>query len=111
MVKVWINVMVGDPPLERVLDILDWCLKKPLQLTSPRSNIIGHQDVCKGCKVVIIISSGGVCLTFLKGQAMAFMLLLMVFVTDAALLEMVDNLVDLVSAGLAMVRTSDYIPY
>ena len=42
---------------------------------------------------------------------MAFVLLLMVFVTDAALPEMVDDLVDLVSAGLAMVRKSNYIPY
>ena len=52
-----------------------------------------------------------VCLTFLKGWAMAFVLLLIVVVTDAALPEMVDDLVDLVSAGLAMVRKSDYIPY
>jgi len=41
---------------------------------------------------------------------MAFALLLMVFLIDAALLEMVDDFVDPVSADLAMVRRSDNIP-
>ena len=45
-----------------------------------------------------------VCLTFLKGQAMAFLLLLMVFLID------MDDFVDPVSADLAMVRKCNNVP-
>ena len=39
--KVRINVMVSNPLLERLLDILDWFSKIHLQYASPRSNLIG----------------------------------------------------------------------
>ena len=51
-------------------------------------------------------------LIFLKGHAIAFVVFLMVCLIDAALLKIVDNLVDPVSADLVtMVRNSDNIPW
>ena len=51
-------------------------------------------------------------LIFLKGHAIAFVVFLMVCLIDAALLKMVDDLVDPVSADLvAMVRNYDNIPW
>jgi hypothetical protein len=47
------------------------------------------------------------CLIFLNGQVMAFALLLTVFLSDAALPEMIDDLVDIVSADLVIVKNSD----
>jgi hypothetical protein len=44
------------------------------------------------------------CLIFLKGREMAFALLLMDFLSDAALLEIIEDLVDRVSADLAMME-------
>ena len=49
-------------------------------------------------------------LTFLNGWAIAFVVFWMIFLSDTAWLEMVDNFVDPVSAALAMVRNSDNIP-
>ena len=49
-------------------------------------------------------------LTFLKGRVTAFAVLWMVFLSDAALVEMLDDLVDPVSADFAMVRRSDNVP-
>jgi hypothetical protein len=46
------------------------------------------------------------CLNFLKGRVRAFALFLTVLLSDTALLEMVDDLIDMVSADLAIVRNS-----
>jgi hypothetical protein len=46
-------------------------------------------------------------LEFLKGQVMAFVLFLTVFLSDAALPEMIDDLGDMESADVAIVRNSD----
>jgi hypothetical protein len=53
--KVRVNVTVRDPPLERLLDILNWFAKIFLNLASPRSGVPSHRDVCKGSKVIIVI--------------------------------------------------------
>jgi hypothetical protein len=47
------------------------------------------------------------CLDLLKGRAMACALFLAVFLIDAALPETTDDLVDVVSANLAIVKNSD----
>ena len=46
------------------------------------------------------------CLNFLKGRVKAFALFLTVFLIDAALPE-IDDLVDVVSVDLAIVKNSD----
>ena len=58
--KVRINVTVSNPPLEGLLNVLDWFSKILLQLASPRSNVIGHQDVCEGHKAIIVGSISSV---------------------------------------------------
>ena len=50
------------------------------------------------------------CLNFFKGRPMAFALFLTVFFRDAALLEVRDDLVDIVSADLAMVKSPEDVP-
>jgi len=50
------------------------------------------------------------CLNFLKGQVMAFALFLTVFLIDVALPEKIDDLVDMVSTDLAIVKISDDLP-
>ena len=49
------------------------------------------------------------CLNFLKGRVMVFVLLT-VFLIDVALPEKIDDLVDMVSADLAIVKNSDNLP-
>lgn len=50
------------------------------------------------------------CLSLLKGRVMTFVLFLTVFLSDAALPEIIDDFVDMVSADLAIVRNSDPLP-
>jgi hypothetical protein len=54
--KVWINVTVGDPPLEWLFDILDWLSKELLKLASPRPDVVGHRDVGEGGEVVVVVN-------------------------------------------------------
>ena len=42
MRKVQINMAVSDPPLEGVLDVFNWFVEVPVNLTHVRSNIVGH---------------------------------------------------------------------
>lgn len=53
--KVWVNMTVRNPPLERLLDVLNWFAKILLDLASPRSDMPSYRDICKGSKVVIVI--------------------------------------------------------
>ena len=52
--KVWIDMMVSNPPLERILDIFDWFAQILLNLACPKSNMIGHRDIGEGSKIVIV---------------------------------------------------------
>jgi hypothetical protein len=52
--KVRINVTVGDPPLEWLLDILDWLSKELLDLAGPRTDVVGYRDV--GEEVVVVVN-------------------------------------------------------
>ena len=55
MKKVWINMVMSWPPLEGILDIFDRFAEVLITLTSVRSNLIGHWDVCKRFIVIIAI--------------------------------------------------------
>jgi hypothetical protein len=50
------------------------------------------------------------CLSFLNGRVTAFVPFLNVFLSDAALLEIIDDLVDTESADLAIAKNLDNIP-
>lgn len=43
--KVWINVTVGDPPIEWLFDLLNWFSKELLKLTSARPDVVAYRDV------------------------------------------------------------------
>ena len=42
MKKVWINMVMSNPPLEGVLDVFNQFAKVLINLTHARSNIVGH---------------------------------------------------------------------
>jgi hypothetical protein len=53
--KVWVDMAVGDPPLQGVFHLFNRFAKVLLELASPRSDMLGYGDVCKGSKLVILI--------------------------------------------------------
>ena len=55
MVKVQIGVTAGNPPFERVLDVLDWFPKVLPQLAGMRHSPFSHGDVGEGCEVVVAV--------------------------------------------------------
>jgi len=56
MIEVWIGVTAGNPPFKRVLDIFNWFLKVLSQLTGMRPSPISHEDVGKGCEVIVVVT-------------------------------------------------------
>ena len=40
--KVWVNMTVSYPPLERILNVLNWFVQIFINLTHPISNMPGH---------------------------------------------------------------------
>ena len=47
-----IDLMIINPPLQRVLDVLNWLLKALLELTRSRTNMFCDRDIRKGSKVI-----------------------------------------------------------
>ena len=45
---------VSNPPLERILNILNWFVQIFFNLTGPKSNMVSHQDIWEGGEIVIV---------------------------------------------------------
>ena len=52
--KVRVNMTVSNPPLERILNILDWFSQIFVNLACPKSNMLGHRDIWEGSEIVVV---------------------------------------------------------
>ena len=44
-IKVRVNMTVSNPPLQRILHVFDWFAQIFINLTCPKSDILGHRDI------------------------------------------------------------------
>ena len=54
VVKVQIDMTVSNPPLERILNIFNQFTQILINLTGPKSNMVSHQDIQEGGKIVVV---------------------------------------------------------
>jgi hypothetical protein len=52
--KVRVNMTVSNPPLERILNVLDWFAQIFINLTRPKSDMLGHRDIREGSKIIVV---------------------------------------------------------